>query len=164
MGANDHNGFVTFKELKECIPKEKISEEELHEIYDAIDEEHTGLIHCNEFIAACLQEKYYMDEHYIRDAFDKLDTEHHGYITVEDLRALLGRRTTQERAQEILMEAELENHGDDHKVSYQEFLKFMRTDGEERAKAAKNYAGDKESKVSESKYVEEVDDTEMKDA
>jgi len=128
----DGNGYITFPTMMKALQeKHKMPEEEARYLFDALDEDRTGKIHVNEFVAACLEEKYHQDERYLFDAFMAMDKGNSGFITVEDLRKLLGRSITPQRAEQLLKEAELNDHQGDHKISYQEFLRFMRSDGED---------------------------------
>jgi calcium-dependent protein kinase len=128
---SDHNGYVTFGGMKRELNKNfRISDEELRRIFDALDEEHTGKIHVNEFVAATMQFKYHLDETHLRQAFATIDQSNTGYISVNDLKSLLGKHIDDRRALEMIRAAELEDHGGSHKLSFQEFLSFVRKDGE----------------------------------
>lgn len=128
---SDHNGYVTFGGLKRELARQyKISDEELRRIFDALDEDHTGKVHVNEFVAATMQYKYYLDEKHLRQAFEMMDQKGTGYITVSDLKSMLGRHIDDKRAVEMIRAAELDDHGDDHKLSFKEFLNWVRKDGE----------------------------------
>jgi calcium-dependent protein kinase len=128
---SDHNGYVTFGGLKRELGKNfKISDEELRKIFDALDEEHTGKVHVNEFVAATMQFKYHLDETHLKQAFAMIDKNNTGFITVSDLKAILGKHIDDRRALEMIKAAELEDHGDSHKLSFREFLDFVRKDGE----------------------------------
>jgi calcium-dependent protein kinase len=128
---SDHNGYVTFGGMKRELNKNfRISDEELRKIFDALDEEHTGKIHVNEFVAATMQFKYHLDETHLRQAFATIDQSNTGYISVNDLKSLLGKHIDDRRALEMIRAAELEDHGGSHKLSFQEFLSFVRKDGE----------------------------------
>ena len=128
----DHNGFVGLGELKTALKRQRksITDAEVSQIFNALDEDHAGRIGVNEFVAAALEEKYHQDEHFLHQAFHNLDRHDTGFITISDLKELLGNNLTEARAEQMLTEAEMHEHPDEHKVSYAEFLKFMRNDGE----------------------------------
>jgi calcium-dependent protein kinase len=128
---SDHNGYVTFGGLKRELNKNfKISDDDLKKIFDALDEEHNGKIHVNEFVAATMQYKYHLDEKHLKQAFAMMDQGNTGYITVSDLKTLLGKHVDDRRATEMIRAAELEDHGLNHRLSFKEFLNFVRKDGE----------------------------------
>ena len=77
-----------------------------------------------------MQFKYYLDERRLKQAFETMDQHGTGYITVSDLKSMLGRHVDDKRALEMIRSAELEDHGDDHKLSFKEFLNWVRKDGE----------------------------------
>ena len=134
----DHKGYITFSMLKNAINKKHpIPDQEVQTIFDAIDEEHSGMIHMNEFIAATLRSKYHKEEHFLHEAFAALDTTHSGCVNMLDLKRILGSCVTVERCESMIMEAKMGHHPDDHSVSYKEFIKFMRTNGEEAMAAHK---------------------------
>ncbi len=134
----DGSGYITFPTLMNALKeKHDIQEADAHKIFDALDEDKTGKVHINEFVAACLQEKYHQDERYLFEAFMAMDKGNSGYITVDDLRKLLGKAVSPQRAEGILSEAELIDHHGEHKISYQEFLRFMRSDAEDKMNEAR---------------------------
>jgi calcium-dependent protein kinase len=129
---SDNNGYISFAGLKRGLMKHHtISEEECYRIFEALDAEHSGKIHLTEFVAAALQEKYHNDERYLRHAFAAMDHGNTGYITVADLKLLLGKHVSRERALEMIKAAELDDHGDDHKLSWNEFLKYVKSEDDE---------------------------------
>ncbi|KAH9254473.1 hypothetical protein BASA81_007586 [Batrachochytrium salamandrivorans] len=134
---SDHNGYVTFGGLKREVAKHfKITDEELQRVFDALDDEHSGRVHVNEFVAATMQFKYHLEEKHLKQAFSVLDQDNTGFITVEDLKKLLGRNVSDARALEMITLAEelsgQPHHvfGQPHKLSFQDFLAFCRKDGE----------------------------------
>jgi len=132
---SDHNGYITFGGLKrELGSRFKITDEELRRIFDALDEEHTGKVHVNEFVAATMQFKYHLDETHLKQAFMTMDQHNTGFITVDDLKQLLGKHVDDKRVLEMIRAAELEDHGGNHKLSFNEFLQFIRKDGESQVK------------------------------
>ena len=71
-----------------------------------------------------------------------------GFITIDDIRDLLGKCGTVDRAAEIIKEA---GHGEAEsgsKLSYKEFLAFMRSDGEKGLKTHKEVVAKKASGAS----------------
>lgn len=93
-------------ELRTALLKHgSISEEEIQEIFDSLDEDGTKKIRLNEFIAATLQAKYYQDEHLLEEAFAHLDASNTGKISVDDLKHVLGRYETDENLEQLVAEA-----------------------------------------------------------
>lgn len=145
---SDHNGYVSFAGLKRELTKRfPISDDELAKLFEALDDDHSGRLHVNEFVAATMQFKYYLDENMLLQAFRVMDQDNTGFITVGDLKQLLGKHVDDARALEMIKMAEhqvktrsylslMQNDEDDmspemHKLSFQEFLEFVRRDAEE---------------------------------
>jgi Ca2+-binding EF-hand superfamily protein len=124
--------LFSHSQLKKALQHLKgVSDEEIHEIFDAIDEDHTGMVHVNEFVAASLRAKDYLDEDHLRECFVKMDPLKTGFITVEGLKNLLGTCLKDEtRVVQMIDEAQLFPHENaDHQINFQEFSQFMRMDG-----------------------------------
>lgn len=129
---NENNGYITFGELRTALLKHgAVSEEEIQEIFDCLDEDGTKKIRLNEFIAATLQAKYYQDEHLLEEAFASLDASNTGKISVDDLKHVLGRYETDENLEQLMAEV---TQGEHKEISYNDFLVFMRSNGEEKTR------------------------------
>ena len=119
-----NNGYITFSgksvdtthdelgltnylaDLRTALLKHgAISEEEIQEIFDCLDEDGTKKIRLNEFIAGTLQAKYYQDELLLEEAFASLDASNTGKISMTDLKHVLGRYETDENLQRLMAEA-----------------------------------------------------------
>eukprot|EP00941_MAST-03F_sp_MAST-3F-sp1_P005867 g5867.t1 len=119
----NRDGCVTLAELKEAITKTcDISEGEVDKMFEALDETHDGKIEISEFVAACLDQKTYMDENRLMDAFSKLDVDGSGAITKKDLKEVMGTQFNEEEASKIIADA----GGEDGQIDYNEFLAMMR--------------------------------------
>ncbi len=133
----DKNGLITYKELKTVLKQNFIiNDDEIQNVFNALDEDHTGQVHLNEFIAGTLQEKYHQHEHYLRDAFTLMDIDNTGYITIANLKSILGTHYQTQNIQNMLSKVKKlahhhdEKDSDSEKISYEEFLCFIRLDGE----------------------------------
>ena len=85
----DHDGYISVDELQVALGS-KVPIVETQFIFDAMDFDHTGKIHFNEFIAGALNESYYHDETVVQHAFDRLDLDNDGLIDADEIRYLLG--------------------------------------------------------------------------
>jgi len=68
-------------------------------------------------------------EERLAEAFDQLDCDDTGYISVENIRDLLGESVPEKYIKHVIAEADLRN---DNKVTYDEFLYMWRQDIEDR--------------------------------
>jgi len=55
-----------------------------------LDTNMNGMIDYNEFIAACMHSASYLDQGYLRSAFEHFDVDKSGKITADELREVLG--------------------------------------------------------------------------
>ena len=103
----DFSGDITMQEFGDAF-KQKFREPKLiSRIFNAIDQDGSGLIHYTEFLAACLfvspkdTIKFEMDAETV---FDKLDTDRDGLISESNLREILGPMCTRSYVCEIFGE------------------------------------------------------------
>jgi len=83
------------------------------------DIDNSGCINYYEFLAATIESHGYINEERLAEAFDRLDSDDSGYITVFDLQELLGSEVPKEYLDSIIDEADIVN---DKRISYEEFL------------------------------------------
>ena len=79
----------------------------------------TGKIRYTEFLAATIEANGAISEERLAEAFDRLDADDTGYISVENLKEMLGEGFATEDIEAIIKEAATDNDG---KISYAEFL------------------------------------------
>jgi len=113
------DGVIRRIEFKEALATYGYQDDELNRLFDAMDLDGTGTIRYTEFLAATIEAHGEIDENRIADAFDRLDSDDSGFISVENLRELLGQDIPQERLNAIIREADLT---EDMHISYPEFL------------------------------------------
>eukprot|EP00924_Labyrinthula_sp_SR-Ha-C_P005291 maker-scaffold_1-snap-gene-27.48-mRNA-1 protein AED:0.00 eAED:0.00 QI:66/1/1/1/1/1/2/94/708 len=136
----DHDGYVTcedlikffaekrkhLREVKKLTVSDLTPEDilEIKKVFDALDEENTGLVHVNEFIAGCLDPKYHQNKIYLQEAFNRIDQDGKGKIDINDLRILLGKTANEERVNKIWNIV----FGEIKEINFRQFVKFMKTD------------------------------------
>uniref|UniRef100_A0A7S2YP88 EF-hand domain-containing protein n=1 Tax=Entomoneis paludosa TaxID=265537 RepID=A0A7S2YP88_9STRA len=104
------------------IPNEcTISYDSLNNIrfLPAQDLDGTGKIRYTEFLAATIEAQGAISEERLAEAFDRMDSDDSGFISKENLRALLGDEIPQAELDAIIDEADITRDG---KISYSEFL------------------------------------------
>jgi len=92
-------------------------------------------IHWHEFIAATLA-KCEVDDRNMKLAFDKLDHNHQGFLTVNDLKDILGKDKSESDVKAMFDEVDTEHEG---KITYAQFVKIMK--GPSQTKKEGNEAG-----------------------
>lgn len=113
------DGEISIAEFKEALTVYQYSDEELEHMFESLDIDCTGKVHYSEFLAGSLEAHGNIDEARIAEAFDRLDSDDSGFITVENLREFLGHNISKEYIDSIIDEADGNN---DHKIEYEEFL------------------------------------------
>ena len=106
------SGIVTFEDFGMALREinEEHTDEEILETFKAIDTTGNGQIAYTEFVASMLEKYVHLSEHRIDDAFKHMDVDKSGYISIDNLRKLLGKDFTEEKAKEII--AQIDKDGD----------------------------------------------------
>lgn len=126
------DGEITLPEFKKALADHyDYSDEEVENLFHGIDIDGTGKVHYIEFVAATIEAHGAIDEERLAEAFDRIDSDDSGYITVSDLRAFLGQDIPQSYIEKIINEADILH---DHRVSYEEFLELWDKDTDEELK------------------------------
>jgi serine/threonine protein kinase len=93
------------------------------DIFNGIDAFHDGTISYTEFLAATLATHGFLTKARIQQAFEQLDDDQNGFISVDDLRTILGQDYSPEWADRILADADWNKDGN---ISYAEFLRAFK--------------------------------------
>lgn len=89
----------------------------------------TGRLSYTEFLAATIEATGIITEERLAEAFDRLDSDDSGYITIQNLREILGDDVPAELIDEIIDESDVTR---DHRISYDEFLALFDEELEEK--------------------------------
>ena len=108
-----HTGTVTLEEFGKALLEinHDVSREEIQKMFKSIDTYESGEIAYTEFIAAMLEKYVHINEDRIDDAFDRIDVTNSGFISTEDLRLILGRDFTEEKAKDIISQIDADHDG-----------------------------------------------------
>merc|ERR1719235_2859566 len=93
------------------------------EIFDALDTNHDDEIHYNDFLAAMVSTRIAVHDDLLKQAFRKFDLDNTGYITVDNLKEVLGEHHEGEDVENLLKEADFTHDG---RISYDEFVAFVK--------------------------------------
>jgi calcium-dependent protein kinase len=119
-------GTITLVELKKVLEdKFHVSDEETNQIFAALDSNNDEEIHYSDFLAAMVSTRIALHDDLLKSAFKKFDVDNSGYITVENLRQVLGENFDGEEVEKLIKEADLLQDG---RVSYPEFVSYLRGD------------------------------------
>eukprot|EP00927_Polykrikos_kofoidii_P039220 TRINITY_DN3364_c0_g2_i1.p1 TRINITY_DN3364_c0_g2~~TRINITY_DN3364_c0_g2_i1.p1 ORF type:complete len:537 (+),score=73.17 TRINITY_DN3364_c0_g2_i1:132-1742(+) len=123
MDANKH-GTITLSELRDVLTaKFKVDEPEVLRIFSALDTNHDEEIHYSDFLAAMVSTRIDLHDELLRSAFNKFDVDGSGYITLDDLKEVLGENFEGEEMDKLLAEADVLEDG---RISYAEFVAYLR--------------------------------------
>ena len=111
---------ITFDEFKIALQDYDYTEAECQRLFHGMDLDNSGVVHYSEFLAATIEAHGDISEERLAEAFDRIDADDSGYITVGDLRELLGDSVPSSYLNRIIDEADGADH--DHKINYTEFL------------------------------------------
>jgi len=122
---SDNTGTICIKELRDAFIKlglPSIKDEKLQQIFSVIDHDKSGKIHYAEFLAALAESHGLVTTDRLADAFDRIDTKVKGFITHEDLKAILGENYKEDVVENMIKEADFKKNG---RVDYDELLQLM---------------------------------------
>lgn len=120
----NQQGTITLSEFRQVlVDKFHIEDTEAREIFEALDANHDEEIHYSNFLAAVMSTRINLHEELLRSAFAKFDTDSSGYITLKNLRQVLGNTYEGEDVADFLKEADLLH---DDRISYPEFVAYVK--------------------------------------
>jgi len=116
-------GTITLSELRQALDTLGVSDEqEVKSVFEALDSNQDHEIHYSDFLAAMLSTKIDLNEELMAATFRKFDTDSSGYITLANLREMLGDTFEGEHVEVLLREAGFDEQGG---ISYPEFVAFL---------------------------------------
>jgi calcium-dependent protein kinase len=131
----DGSGEISLNGLKKVLMQEAgagslgaLGEEEVEDIFNAMRVRKTETqIHWHEFIAAGLSQCK-VDERNLKLAFDRLDSNHKGYITFENVMDLMGRdgAESEDKMKEMWSESMQACNCHTARITYDDFLLLMK--------------------------------------
>ena len=96
------DGQLSFDEFQSAIKDAGLPEQDCRNLFDAVDLDGTGKIRYTEFLAATIEAQGAISEERLAEAFDRIDADDSGYISKENLRAMLGEELPQEEIDAIV--------------------------------------------------------------
>lgn len=119
-------GTITLSELKDVmVNKFHISDAETAEIFKSMDTNHDEEIHYADFLAAMMTTRIAVHDDLLKQAFKKFDTDNSGFITVANLREVLGEQHEGDDVEALLREADYRGDG---KIAFDEFVAYIKGD------------------------------------
>jgi calcium-dependent protein kinase len=121
---HDQTGALTLEQFKEVLG-EHVTDAEAKNIFSTLDANHDDTIHYSDFLAGMLSSRIASNENYVRAAFNRLDVDGSGVITLENLREVLGDSHNGREIEELFKEADLTHDG---VISYDELMAYIQSD------------------------------------
>jgi calcium-dependent protein kinase len=121
---SERDGVVTFEEFKKALQAMNYSDDTLHDIFSSVDLTHTGKIMYTEFLAATLEAHGHIAEERIAEAFDRMDVDADGYISLDNLKEVMGKHCSPEEVEAVMESGDRDRDG---RISWEEFLRAFRT-------------------------------------
>ena len=120
------DGQISYDELRQGLiqlKSNRITEQDVHFLFQALDVDRNGKVDYTEFIAATLQKANYLRNDRLLEAFLNFDKDKSGKISKEELLQALKANKSQEKEIEKFIKAVDKNN--DGKIDYNEFLLLM---------------------------------------
>ena len=122
----DGDGVIEKEELISVFnsnTRSSLSEGEIQKILELVDTNGSGQIDFTQFLVAASNEEKMLEEKRLENAFDYLDADHSGFITIEEVKAFLdGTTQTSEQIKQIFDEVDENGDGE---ISKQEFVALL---------------------------------------
>ena len=132
----DGSGEISLQALKQVLITNAgagslgaLTEEEVEDIFHAMRvRKDEPTIQWHEFIAAGLSQCK-VDDRNLKLAFDRMDSDHKNYISLEDMMDLMGHSVSEESLRSMFadtLNCNLENGNDECRITYDDFLRLMK--------------------------------------
>lgn len=125
LDAN-HSGTITLGELRHVmIDKLQVADErETLQVFEALDYNHDQEIHYSDFLAAMVESQIVdLNEEHLTSTFRRFDADGSGFITLENLRKVLGSRVDGENVEAFMQDVDQNKDG---RISFPEFAAYLR--------------------------------------
>jgi len=106
-----NTGTITLEEFKDALAGFNYDDDEVNRIFRSVDVNNNNVINYTEFLAACLEAQGDLAEYRIAEAFDLLDSDDSGYISRDNLRAILGEHVEEKYIDRLIEEADFDGNG-----------------------------------------------------
>lgn len=87
---HEKNGYITATELQDVMKASSMKTTDVERIFRGIDQDQSGQVDYVEFLAAAMEQRTYVDEEKMQEAFETFDQEGSGFITHENLMEIMG--------------------------------------------------------------------------
>ncbi|CAM9178675.1 unnamed protein product [Scytosiphon promiscuus] len=117
------NGAISLEELRTVLCEHGVDVAEVDRVFGAVDMDSSGRLHYMEFLAATIEARGYIEEESLKDAFERLDVDSTGFISRDNLKAVLGKTYDNALIDKMLEEGDSSLSGS---IEWEDFLGLMR--------------------------------------
>ncbi len=118
---NNQDGTLTVDEIKEGVSKLKDVKLDVEEIFSSIDTDGSGVINYTEFLAATIDQKVYLKEERLYEAFKAFDKDGSGKISTDEIKNVM---QTDDESKILELIKTFDTNGDGE-IDYNEFISMM---------------------------------------
>lgn len=120
-------GTITLLELKNVLTTRfTLTDEAIKPIFAALDTSCDETIHYSEFLAAMVSTRIALHDDLLMTTFRRFDVDSSGFITIDNLREVLGKTHSGQELEDLLKEADMSEDG---QISYDEFITYLKEGG-----------------------------------
>ena len=120
------DGHISLEELKNGLEKlngKEIDNQEIEKIFLSLDTDKNGQIGYTEFLASIINERTYLNEERLYEAFVNLDKNGSGKISKDEIKTVIMKNNANDNCVEKIIE-KVDKNGDGV-IDYNEFLDMM---------------------------------------
>ena len=107
QGTLSYDQFHTAIELVDA----DLNDDKILKMFTAIDQDQSGHIHCNEWVASLIECQGFLTTERLVDVFDRFDSDSKGYITEIDIKHILGFDFDEKTVESIAKECGIDTEG-----------------------------------------------------
>lgn len=123
---HQHTGSISLEDFRSVLEgRFHVDDEKVLAAFAALDNDHSDEIQYSEFLAAMVTSRIQLHDELLHNTFRRFDTQGSGYITMEDLEAVLGGQFDGEQLRALMTEADVSQDG---KISFSEFISYLKSD------------------------------------
>ncbi|CAM9585474.1 unnamed protein product, partial [Hapterophycus canaliculatus] len=117
------NGAISLEELRTVLCEQGVDVAEVDRVFGAVDMDSSGRLHYMEFLAATIEARGYIEEESLKEAFERLDVDSTGFISRDNLKAVLGKTYDNALIDKMLKEGDSSLSGS---IEWEDFLGLMK--------------------------------------
>eukprot|EP00388_Colpodella_angusta_P007921 GDKJ01022004.1.p1 GENE.GDKJ01022004.1~~GDKJ01022004.1.p1 ORF type:complete len:613 (-),score=160.07 GDKJ01022004.1:1791-3629(-) len=124
---HNHSGTLRISDLANFLKQHlDVSSDEIERIFQSLDHDGDHEISYTEFLAAAMQTRVRLHEDVLRKVFDRIDTTGSGFISVDDMRAIVGDYFEGEPVEELIRQVDRNGTGI---INFEQFLSAVQGGG-----------------------------------